>query len=61
MTAKSYDVLIVGGGIMGSSIAYHLAHLDHTSGNSVQTHLHVSTFLSPTPGERGVEFSDNCG
>jgi len=28
MPAKSYDVLIVGGGIMGSSTAYHLAHLE---------------------------------
>ena len=28
MTAKAYDVLIVGGGIMGSSTAYHLAHLN---------------------------------
>lgn len=30
MTAKTYDVIIVGGGIMGSSIAYHLMNADRT-------------------------------
>ena len=25
-TAKTYDAIIVGGGVIGMSIAYHLAH-----------------------------------
>ena len=60
MTAKSYDVLIVGGGIMGSSIAYHLAHLDHTLNVAVverdPTYAKSSTTLSAA-NLRTVAFS----
>jgi len=29
MSSKKYDIIIVGGGIMGSSVAYHLLHFDN--------------------------------
>ena len=32
LPAQEYDVVVVGGGVMGASVAYHTAH--------VATHLH---------------------
>ena len=43
----AYDVLIVGGGIMGSSTAYHLAHLDHKLNVAVVER--DPTYASPRP------------
>jgi FAD-dependent oxidoreductase domain-containing protein 1 len=35
MLKRSYDVVIVGGGVMGSSVAYHLSKLAQTGGNAM--------------------------
>ena len=52
MMSKIYDVIIIGGGIMGSATAYHLMKTDHTLKVAVierdPTYVRASTTLSMT-------------
>jgi FAD-dependent oxidoreductase domain-containing protein 1 len=52
MMGKIYDVIIIGGGIMGSATAYHLMKTDHTLKVAVierdPTYVRASTTLSMT-------------
>ena len=50
MSSKKYDIIIVGGGVMGSSVAYHLLHFDNKLKVAVvemdPTYSRASTTLS---------------